>query len=67
MNQMARIKYQAGDAEERDDFTPEERARILNENKCSEVGLKKRMGARCFDLMYAGGDGKISVTVMKDS
>jgi hypothetical protein len=26
---MARIKYQAGDAEERDDFTPEERARIL--------------------------------------
>jgi integrase len=29
VNQMARIKYQAGDAEERDDFTPEERARIL--------------------------------------
>jgi hypothetical protein len=43
---MARIKYQAGDAEERDDVTPEERARILNENKCSEVGLKKRMGRR---------------------
>jgi integrase len=28
-NAMARIKYQAGDGEERDDFTPEERARIL--------------------------------------
>ena len=29
-NAMARIKYQAGDGEERDDFTPEERARILD-------------------------------------
>ena len=28
-NAMARIKYQAGDGEERDDFIPEERARIL--------------------------------------
>jgi integrase len=28
-NATARIKYQAGDGEERDDFTPEERARIL--------------------------------------
>jgi integrase len=28
-NAMARIKYQAGDGEERDDFTPEERVRIL--------------------------------------
>jgi len=28
-NAMARIKYQAGDGEERDDFIPEERAQIL--------------------------------------
>ena len=52
VNQMARIKYQAGDAEERDDFTPEERARILNENKCSEVGLmylRRKFLSKCVD------------------
>ena len=37
-------------------------------NRTSQERVKwLEAAARCFDLMYAGGDGKISVTVMKDS